>query len=321
MYDIITFGSSSVDVFVKTQDKRFVKDHSHFDVCYHIGGKILVEDVEIHTGGGATNTACAFSRLGLKTGCATLVGNDYNSNLILDDLKKEKIEFLGKKKQGKSGYSVILSDLKKDRTILSFKGVNDKLLVNDIKKNSLKAEWFYFSTLMGQSFATAKKLVSAVNKAGIPFTFNPSEYLAKKGINYLKDFLKCDLLVLNKQEAQHLTKNNTNDVSVLLETLAKYSLIVSITDGARGAYIYDKDKMLFLQADTAKIVDTTGAGDAIAAGLTYAVMKTYSLKNAIKFGYVLSRSVIQKVGAKPGLLTLKEAKKQMQKVNVKIKKM
>lgn len=309
-----------MDVFVKTKEKRFVKEHSHVDVCYHIGGKILVEDLDIQTGGGATNTATAFSRLGLKTGCASLTGEDENAKMIIADLKKNNVDFLGRQKKGKTGYSVILSGLMNDRTILSFKGINDQLELNDIKKNSLKAEWFYFSTLMGKSFANVNKLVSVLLKLKIPFTFNPSEYLARKGVNFLKNFLKCDILVLNKEEAKLLAKLNTNNIKDLLQALSKYSLIVSITDGPRGAYIYDRDQMFFLKADKVKVVDATGAGDAFASGLTYAIMKNFPLKKAIKFAYLESRSVIQKLGAKPGLLSLNEIKKQMQKIRIKITK-
>lgn len=258
--------------------------------------------------------------MGLKTGCASLVGQDANAKFILEDLKKNKVDFLGRAKKGKTGYSVILAGLMNDRTILSFKGINDALELKDIKKNSLKANWFYFSTLMGKSFANADKLVSALVKLKIPFTFNPSEYLAGKGIKFLKNFLKCDLLVLNKEEAQLLAKIKTNNVKDLLYALAKYSLIVSITDGPRGACIYDRDQMYFLKADKVNVVDATGAGDAFASGLTYAVMKNFPLKKALKFAYLESRSVIQKLGAKPGLLSLNELKRQMQKVHVKVSK-
>ena len=57
----------------------------------------------------ATNNAVGFARLGLKTGCISAVGSDDNGHLIISDLKKESVDFLGKVKEGKTGYSVILA--------------------------------------------------------------------------------------------------------------------------------------------------------------------------------------------------------------------
>jgi len=63
---------------------------------YPVGGKMLIKDLKFDVGGGGTNTAVAFSRLGLKTGCICEFGKDENGRKILDLLKKEKVKFLGK---------------------------------------------------------------------------------------------------------------------------------------------------------------------------------------------------------------------------------
>ena len=87
----------------------------------------MIKELHFSTGGGATNSAVAFSRLGLKTGSICLVGEDANGTTVLDELKKEEITFLGKTKKGMTGYSVILIGLEKDRSILTYKGINNAL--------------------------------------------------------------------------------------------------------------------------------------------------------------------------------------------------
>ena len=42
---------------------------------------------------------------------------------------------------------------------------------------------------MGNSFETLKTIISFVKKTGAKIAFNPSSYLAKKGINELKEIL------------------------------------------------------------------------------------------------------------------------------------
>ena len=69
MYDIITVGGSTVDVFVKTSMKNVkIANLPEHDVCYPVGSKILIDDLHFDTGGGGTNTAVAFARLGFRTG-------------------------------------------------------------------------------------------------------------------------------------------------------------------------------------------------------------------------------------------------------------
>ena len=61
-FDVVTFGSAVVDSFVKT---RFHEEKGHIIVPY--GCKMLIDKLFFEIGGGGTNTAVAFSRLGLKT--------------------------------------------------------------------------------------------------------------------------------------------------------------------------------------------------------------------------------------------------------------
>ena len=96
MYDVITVGSSTVDVFAKTKFSELIKIMDSRGetnlLAYPTGSKILVEELEFTTGGGATNTAVSLARLGHKVACLTKTGAKSNSRRIVDDLKKEKID-------------------------------------------------------------------------------------------------------------------------------------------------------------------------------------------------------------------------------------
>src|SRR3972149_5452603 len=129
VYDVITVGSATVDVFLRTSSKDVEIEHihAHEDVCLPVGAKILIDNLATDTGGGGTNTAVAFSRLGLKTGWVGKIGTDLNAKTVLDEMKRERVDFLGAKGKGMTGYSVILTGLEQNRTILAFKGVNDQL--------------------------------------------------------------------------------------------------------------------------------------------------------------------------------------------------
>jgi ribokinase len=302
MFDVITIGSSSVDVFIKTRSSQidFGIIRGQEDVCLPIGSKILIDEMHTSTGGGGTNSAVSFSRLGLKTAWLGVLGRGNNSKIIKDILKNEKIVFLGKEKEGDSGFSVILTNLKKNRTVLAYKGVNNDLDLKDIKKNSLKTDWFYCSSMLGKSWSTMLKIVSSC-KAKV--AFNPSTYLAMKGVSFLSKMIKrSDILILNKEEAKYLIGSKEDDVVFLLKKIHKLVPLLVITDGANGAYCFDGNKMLRLVPFRSKVVETTGAGDAFASAFIAAFIKGKPIDLCLQWGHAQAVSVISYLGAKEKLL-------------------
>ncbi|MCK5149618.1 carbohydrate kinase family protein [Candidatus Pacearchaeota archaeon] len=293
-FDIITFGSAVGDVFVNTG----LSERKNF-ISYPVGSKVLIKELKFDIGGGGTNTAVAFSRFGLKTGYLGKIGEDNSGKEILELLKKEKIEFLGKvEKNTKSGYSIILDSKEKNRTILTYKGINNGLKINEIKIK--KTKWLYFSSVLGESFKTQKKLAEILIKKGTKIAFNPSSYLIKE--KNLKPILKlCHVLILNKEEAKILCKNK--DLLLGLHKLGPK--IIVITDKNKSISCYDGNKKYFLKPHKIKVVERTGAGDAFASGFVAGLIVGKSISESLKLGLKESESVIKYFGAKNNLLKIK----------------
>ncbi|MFH1327190.1 MAG: carbohydrate kinase family protein [archaeon] len=300
MFDVITFGSAVVDVFVDTD----IAEKGKF-MAYPVGSKILLKNLKFDIGGGGTNTAVAFSRLGFKTGYIGKIGNDLDGKEIRKILEKEKIKFLGKiEEKGASGYSIILDSKENNRTILTFKGVNNELGFSELKLRKLNTRWLFLTSLLGESFKTQKKFVTYLSIRGTKIAFNPSEYLIKR--MDLKPLLKfCEILILNKEEAQLLLKK----FRVREKDLAKglYSLgpkIVVITDRNKKIIAYDGGKKYFLKPHNVKVVERTGAGDAFASGFVAGQMAGKSVEQSLKLGLRESESVVKYFGAKNKLLRM-----------------
>ncbi len=301
MYDIIVIGGANLDLLVKTKSET-LKHKEHLDLCYHLGEKILISHLFSFTGGGGTNTAVAFSRLGLKTAFIGCLGDDINGKIILDELKKEKVSFLGKIKKGETGHSIILPG-RGDRTILVSKGVNNDLNFKNIKLSNLKAKLLYISTLLGESFKTAEKLASFASKKGIKIAFNPSIYLARQASKLFSFLKKVDILILNKEEAEALSKRKEiKDILRILEKSIKPVGIVVITSGNKGIYACQDSKIYIKKIKSINPVDSTGAGDAFASGFAYGIIKNKGIKKAIDYGHKEALSVLSHLGAKNNLL-------------------
>jgi len=300
-FDIITFGSAVVDVFIHTQVAEKNKE-----ICYPTGGKILINELKFDIGGGGTNTAVAFSRFGLKTGCICNVGVDENGHKILNLLNKENIKFLGKvDKNGMTGYSVILDSRGGERTILTYKGVNNDIGFEELRIKELDTKWLYYSALLQKSFETQKKLALTFHKKGVKIAFNPSSYIINN--ENISSLLKiCEVLILNKEEAYALFKRY-HATGALLEGL--YSLgpkIIVITNKDKDTWCYDGNKKYsILPHKNIKVIERTGAGDAFASGFVAGRIVGWNIKKCLELGLKESESVITSRGAKNKLLKMK----------------
>ena len=97
MFDVITVGSATVDVFAETSSElvKFVTAQGEKDfIAYPSGSKILISSLNFLVGGGGTNTAVSFARQGFKTAFLGKLGNDEPSYQVLHLLERENISFL-----------------------------------------------------------------------------------------------------------------------------------------------------------------------------------------------------------------------------------
>jgi len=306
-FDVITMGSATQDVFVRTEAETIRISHPKFSeelLAYPLGSKILIKELHHRIGGGGTNTATTFARQGLRTGFLGKIGRDAAGLAVHKFLKEESIAFLGTV-GGQTGYSVILDSQADDRTLLTFKGANDSLSLQDIGKrlDTLTTRWLYASSVLGQTYTTLLAVMRHLKKRGTKLAFNPSSYQARQGLGKLDPILKMlDVLILNKEEAGLLTGTQA-PTRTLLHTLqeAGPSLVV-ITDGANGAQLLADQELAITPLPDLRIVETTGAGDAFASAFVAYLARNKSVREALLAGMINAEHVITKLGAKNDIL-------------------
>lgn len=313
MYDVICIGSATVDAFIKTEHEKDIISENKTFMAYQLGSKIIVEDLKFTIGGGGTNTAVALARLKNKTAYLGTLGNDQNADLIINNLKTEKIDFLGYKIPTQTDFSVVLDSIKKDRTILNFKNSSKELDYKKIIKSKLKAKWFYISSLTGKSLETLKQLCTYASKNKIKVLFNPSNYIAELGAEKLKKIISnTTILICNLDEAKLLLNTTSNNIKTIQKRLInKGPSTVVITDADNGAYVYDKDTKKYYHAtpNKVKVIETTGAGDSFASSFLSGMVERNNIDYSLKLALINAESVISHHGAKEKLLTKTEMDK------------
>ncbi|NQV12923.1 MAG: carbohydrate kinase family protein [Parcubacteria group bacterium] len=325
MYDIITIGSATRDVFLLSKDFRSRKSQNFLSgqaFCFDVGAKVEMDDIFFATGGGGTNSAATFARFGLKCACVSKIGDDPGGRASLEDLTKLKIDtrFIKKSSQDNTAYSVIISTPTVGRTILVYRGASKRFQPTDIPWTKLsQARWLYITSL-GGNVGLLKRIVNSAQQSGVKIALNPGSGELKNGLTRLKPILsKVDALLLNEEEARGLLKvdkreSKKNIARKLSEVVA--GGIVVITRGNAGVVVAAAGPSAgepacpvgragkYYQAGTlgGKIVERSGAGDAFGSGFITGLIKKDSVEYAIQLGSANANSVIKYLGAKNGLL-------------------
>jgi len=303
MLDVVSIGNATIDTFICMKGK--VKKGN---LVLPTGSKEEIESIFYATGGGATNTATGFKRLGLKTGVLAAIGHDPAGQIILRELREEGINtrMVMRLDDYKTAYSAILTGHGHDRIILVYGGATRHLgEERRIHWTWLKqAKWIHLTSFHSKP-GIIEKILGFAEKNGISVSFNPGMSEIRLGFKKLAPMLrKVDILLLNKNEAGLLTREK--NVKKQLAKLQELVPIVVITDGKKGAHAFDGIWHYYKPSYDVKIADTTGAGDAFHSGFVAAIVKGHTIEKALDYGNGNAQSTIMHFGAKNNLLTQRE---------------
>ncbi len=303
MLDIACVGNATIDAFISLMGT--VKKGN---LLLPVGSKKEVQSIFYSTGGGATNTAVGFRRLGLRTAVLAAIGNDPGGKIVLRELRREKVStrLIARLAGYNTAYSAILTGFGQDRIILVYGGATTHLgEERHIRWAWLsQTKWLHVSSFHSHPKILQKILLFAESK-GISVSFNPGMSEIKLGLKKLGSFLsKVDILLLNRKEASLLTKER--QLSKQLQKLQQLVPLVVITEDKKGAHAFDGTYYYYKPVCRVKIADTTGAGVAFHSGFVAAIVKGKPVEKAMDSGTANAQSVIMHLGAKNRLLTQRE---------------
>jgi ribokinase len=313
MFDIITFGSATRDINLRSKAFKVFENGKDFitgqGICLALGSKIDVDDIKLTSGGGGTNTAVAFAKQGFKTAYCGTIGDDVSGRELVDELKSEKVNtgFVFLKKEKPTNHSVIISSTGEDRTILVYRGASDLLSKEDIPWKKIKTKWIYIAPFPASQGTLFEDIVNFASENKIKIAVNPGNSQLSKPIDELKRILgKVDVLILNQEEASFLTKVPFEDENEIFKKIDEICPGIAVmTKGGEGVVASDGEHFYSALPDPErKIVDTTGAGDSFASGfISDYIRHNGDIEKAIQLGLANSAANLSQVGSKTGLLS------------------
>lgn len=336
MFDVITIGSATMDVFVESDDANIVsvrkKDKCTEFMSYPYGSKLEITDFDSQVGGGGVNTAVNFANLGFKTSAIFKVGDDIYSKGIFKSFENKTVDLSNviQNKEVSTGFSIILTSFAGDRTVLAHRGANAKIKEKEINFDAIKnSKLLYIAPLNGDSNKVLDDIVNFAKENNTYVCFNAGTTSIKKGFNYLKKIIStAQIVVMNKEEASMATgiqirpdtreeKFSDRLIHPDLVTMFKklkvcdYQVIV-ITDGGNGAYAFDGKNYYHCPIFDGPVESTLGAGDAFASTFCAALQRTNrNIGKSLMYASVNSAGVVSQFGATQGLLTFEEIEQRL----------
>lgn len=294
MANVTTIGSALVDIFI--QSPQFFVDQEGSLNAKVSGGKLAVDSFALKTGGGASNTAVGFARLGHQARIVAEVGKDELAQLVIHDLVREKVyvNSVIQEHKEETGGSVILIDSDSgDRTALTHRGASSMLDPHDLPTDLDRSDLIHISSLSGQ-LATLQQLF-ALQFSG-KRSWNP-------GVEDIQLVVSGQLSLTNKLDFLFVNTQEWTMFEPARGELLSHCQTIVITDGVAGGEVYQYGQLaLHYQAEAVKAVDSTGAGDAFAVGFLSAQFNGASLTDSVELAKQNAASVVQFIGAKQGLL-------------------
>lgn len=317
MYDIITFGSATQDVFMSSNKLKEVEVEDFVTkkgLCAPLGSKIEMDSVFFAMGGTGANTAVTFSRQGFKVGYQGLVGKDVAGQGVRGELEKHGVssELLKETDKYPTAYSVILSLPNAGRTIFKKHGACHEMTENDIDFDRLEihpanggAGWFYLGSLSGLAYKVVEPIIRFAKEKNIKVAANPvGNTQLSEGLGSLKSLLsEIDILIVNQEEASLIAGLDIEKEEEVFKRISEMAGgIVVVTKGPDGVLVFDGKDRYSAGIPESDMVERTGAGDAFGSGFVSGWIEKQDIVHAIQLGTANATAVLQELGAANGLL-------------------
>jgi len=311
-YDVTAIGNAIVDVLAHAEDK-FLNDQKLTKGAMSLIDPLTADrlyglmnpGVEA-SGGSAANTVAGLAGLGGKAAFIGKVANDQLGQVFTHDIRAVGVDFDTHPLTTGATTARCLIFVTPDaqRTMQTFLGACVDLGPEDVEESKVaNSEVVYLEGYLfdppraKEAFFKASKIAKQAGKKvslSLSDPFCVGRYRAE-----FQDLIEhhVDILFANEEEIKSLYQ--VTDFDQALQKVRGHCEIAALTRSEKGSVVIKGDEVHVIDAEkVAKVVDTTGAGDAYAAGFLYAYTQGKGLRAAGKLGGMMAAEIISHYGAR-----------------------
>lgn len=290
---VVGFGALNMDYLHRVE--RLVLD-----------GETYVQHTTRAPGGSAANTVYGLSRLGVKAGLLGAVGDDEDGKAILDDLKQvgADISHIRIVDEAPTGSVIGFVDEQGRRALYVSPGANGRIAGEDIELAYVaQARILHLTSFVDEKQLAVQEWLVEQLPSQVQVSFAPGSLYTRRGAEALSKILRrTAFLFVNGNEAE--------DLGGVRKLCDRGCQVVVITLGEKGCRIAraaapgQPGEDHLIEAIPTQVIDTTGAGDAFAAGFLYGVLSGKDLLTCGRLGNLVASRCIAAMGARANLPTL-----------------
>jgi sugar/nucleoside kinase (ribokinase family) len=295
--DVVCLGILVADVIARP-----------FDELPEAGSLGFVETVSLHGGGCALNTASVLTRLGCPAAVTGKVGVDALGDFLLQLLDDRGVDRRGviRDPSAPTSTTVVLVGRDGERTFLHAKGANARLDASELDSELLFsgrglhiAGALVLDALDGEPCAA---LLAEARRQGMLTSVDPVWDATGRWERILPLLRHTDVFMPSLAEATAICgETDPAAAAAWLQRAGARQVVVKL--GADGCYV---SGVGHLSGVGVTAVDSTGAGDAFAAGLLYGLLAGWPRERAARLANAAGALATTVVGASARIATLSE---------------
>jgi ribokinase len=240
--------------------------HINWDVTLRVSalpepdGEARITEQHRAGGGSAANVASALAGLELDAGLIGSVGTDEQGQMAVRELEATGVDVSRViTVEGETTVKYLVVDDAGEVMVLANDGVNEAVGPEDVAAEMVAGASHLHLT--GQRPATAARLIDLAQTAGLTVSFDPGRRVDERDFSALLEAV--DVLLVNELEARAVFGD---DEGAAIAGAAGPERTIVVKRGADGASLYAGGEPVHHPGFAVEAVDTTGAGDAFAAG-------------------------------------------------------
>lgn len=315
IYDVAGIGNALVDVVTHVEGDFLVEqqlakgtmtlvDSGTADFLY---GK-LPPGVEI-SGGSCANTMAAIASLGGKGAYIGKVKDDYFGQVFRHDMNSIGVQFSNVPAQDgpATGRCLVLVSPDAQRTMCTDLGAASTLGTGDLNAGVIQnSRVTYMEGYLFDRPEAQRAFIRAAEYAhdsGYKVAISLSDpFCVDRHRNAFRELVAAhiDILFANEEEVMSLYEATVFDDAIQMLHSHGHVDIACLTRSAKGSVIIYGDEVHVIDAEPVReVVDTTGAGDAYAAGFLYGYTQGLGLGLCGRIAAIAAAEVISHNGARP----------------------
>ncbi len=255
------------------------------------------EKSELATGGSVANTMRAMANMGGNAGYMGKIGHDNLGELFQKDFEKAGVQTHMFYSASDTGRVMGLVSPDSERTMATYLGAAAEMEPSEITADILKGyEYVYIEGYLVFNHDLIQACAEAAKEAGVKIALDLSSFnVVEANLDFLKNLIRnyVDILFANEEEAKSFTGLEPEEA---LHEIAKDCEITIVKVGKNGSMIKTGDEVVRVGVIPAKALDTTGAGDAYAAGFFYGLTQGHNMETSGKIAAMVSGKVVEVMG-------------------------